>query len=64
MTDTKRRYLPTPLQLTGFGLWIASTILALWVSLSEIKGPGLLIIILCLPVILVGMLLMALGGRR
>jgi len=54
----------TRLQWAGFTLYVLSTILALWTSLSELHGWGFLIIILCLPVIAVGLSLMAFGGRR
>jgi hypothetical protein len=64
MSDFGKRFHPTPVQLMGFTIYLFGTLLALWVSLSEIKGDGLVIIVMCCPAILLGMLLMALGGKR
>lgn len=50
------------MQLIGFALYTPSTLIALVTSLSQVEGLRLLIIILCLPAILVGILLMALGA--
>lgn len=55
---------PTPLQWTGLAIYLPATVLALWVSLSQVRGDGFLIILLCLPAILTGMIMMAVGGRK
>lgn len=62
MPNQPRRFRPTQVQLLGFALYVPSTLIALVTSLSQVEGVRLLIIILCLPAILVGILLMVLGS--